>query len=115
MTTDENYDDLTALFQDQDKTLEADTFTHSVMRRVNRSKQMRRIFLSIAGGVGALIALPQMINAYASWPLAEGLGETSMPSLQEQFASLQSANPVWLGAAGLILFCVMVASSMERA
>jgi len=115
MTNDPSFDDLTALFEAEDQDLNDPAFTDGVMRQVKRRKYSRRVLLALAGGIGGLLSVPQLITAYATWPVADRLTSESLVSLSDRVQAYSSSNPTWFLIGAMVLGVIVLASSLERA
>ena len=115
METNERYDDLTALFEAQDATLENEAFVEHVMRPIHKRSRWRAPLLFGAGGLGVGAALSQMgglIEAVrtqtaeinAAWqPVDASVWESAM------------AEPLWIAAIVIVMISCAAIIATERA
>ena len=118
MTSDEKYDDLTALFEAQDDALQSDAFVDRVMTPIYKRARWRTPLLFGAGGLGIGAALSQIGGLWQA--LKEHAPETrpdfslSLEALPTAQVSLE-AQPAWMAAAVLIVLCCAALVVSERA
>ena len=114
MEHDEQYEDLTALFEAQDDALQSEAFVQRVMAPIKRRSRWRTPLLFGAGGIGIGAALSQIGGV---WELVKARA----PELDVTFETVP-ATPVtfdmqsaWLAATVLIVVACAAIVATERA
>lgn len=114
MEHDEQYQDLTALFEAQDDALQSDAFVQRVMTPIKKRSRWRTPLLFGAGGVGIGAALSQIGGL---WDLVKA----RTPELDVTFDAVPASSvsfdtqSVWLVAAVLIVIACAAIVATERA
>ena len=119
MQTEENYDDLTALFEAQDDALQNDVFVEQVMKPIRRRSRWRAPLLFGAGGLGLGAALSQIGGV---WDALKAQAPTSIEAdLSLSLEALPSAQvaidtqSIWVIAAVLMMVSCAALVMTERA
>lgn len=116
MSNEDNYDDLTTLFETQDAALEPDAFVAEVMKPIRKRSRWRTPFLFGAGGLGLGAAVSQLSVVLAKLPVPNAPNiDVSIGSAQERVADLSNVNPMWALAAGVVVICLGFITLSERA
>ncbi|MDG1826906.1 MAG: hypothetical protein P8H62_11640 [Henriciella sp.] len=116
MQTEDNYTDLTALFEAQDASLDADTFVAEVMKPIRNRARWRTPLLFGAGGLGLGAAVSQISVVLSELPVPSTPNiDVSLSAAQESVSSLANVNPVWALAAGVVIVCLGFITLTERA
>ena len=114
MEHDEQYQDLTALFEAQDDALQSDAFVQRVMTPIKKRSRWRTPLLFGAGGVGIGAALSQIGGL---WDLVKA----RTPELDVTFDAVPASSvsfdtqSVWFVAAVLIVIACAAIVATERA
>ena len=119
METEERYDDLTALFEAQDATLENEAFVEQVMRPIRKRSRWRAPHMFGAGGVGLGAALSQIGGL---WSYLQAQTQTqfeadfsvSLSALPTADAAIDVSS-VWFIAAAIMVMACTVLVMTERA
>lgn len=116
MSIEDNYDDLTALFEAQDAALEPDAFVAQVMKPIRKRARWRTPFLFGAGGLGLGAAVSQLSVVLAKLPVPNTPSiDVSIGRAQQSVTDLSSVNPMWALAAGVVVVCLGFITLSERA
>ena len=115
METDERYDDLTALFEAQDATLENEAFVEQVMRPIHKRSRWRAPLLFGAGGLGVGAALSQMGGLLdAIQAQTAEINVTWQPVNARAWESAM-AEPLWVAAIVIVMVSCAAIIATERA
>ncbi len=116
MEPDSSYDDLTALFADEDTALAPpEAFVKSVMKPINKPSPWRQLFLFGAGGVGLGAAGSQLIGSFNSSIFNVFDLKLSAPSFDISMADMTSVSPTVLLIVGMVGCCLALMAFLERA
>jgi hypothetical protein len=114
MEHDEQYEDLTALFEAQDDALQSEAFVQRAMAPIKRRSRWRTPLLFGAGGIGIGAALSQIGGV---WELVKARA----PELDVTFESVPTTpvtfdmQSAWLAATVLIVMACAAIVATERA
>lgn len=114
MREDDTFEDLASLFAAEDRALEAKPFVDEVMGKVRRRSLMRRAFLLVAGGAGAVVAALQVPSLLGDWLTVDNTVVNAISTAQQQAGLLASTNPLWLGIAAVVGLSLVAVTTMER-
>lgn len=115
MQNEEKFDDLTALFEAQDETLQSDAFVDRVMQPIQKRARWRGPLLFGAGGLGVGAAVSQVgglleaVNVPAV-NLSLTLSQVDTPSWEAIVGS-----PLWIGAIVIVVASCAAIIATERA
>ena len=116
MSDEENYEDLTALFESQDTAFDAGPFVQDVMAPIRKISKWRVPFLFGAAGLGLGAAISQVSAVMTQIPSAP------RPPLQmpdaitaNRLTDMFAVNPMWALAAGTVVICLGYVALTERA
>ena len=111
----QDYSDLSLMFEAEDRALEAAPFVEGVMKRVKRTTRIRRLVLASVGGVGALIAGLQLPGLLAGWAGVDTGVTEAITLARTEVGEVAATNPLWMMVACVVALSVFAVSAMERA
>ena len=115
MQTEETYDELTALFEAQDDTLQSDAFVDRVMQPIHKRARWRGPLLFGAGGLGVGAAISQMgglIEAVNGRVTALNL---SFNQVQTPSLDIMAVDTLWIAAMLIVVVSCAAIVVTERA
>ncbi len=118
MEREDQYDDLTALFEAQDDALKSDAFVEQVMAPIHKRARWRAPLLFGAGGIGIGAAASQIGGL---WQTVRANVPSFTPEIDVQISDLSSAEsvlqsqPLFLGLAVLVIISCALLVVTERA
>ena len=115
MPTDENYRDLTALFEAQDEALQSDVFVEQVMQPIRKQSRWRAPLLFGAGGLGVGAALSQMGGLFEAVNVRAATLSQSIEQVRAAPLDSFAAEPLWLGAILVVIVSCVAIVATERA
>jgi predicted anti-sigma-YlaC factor YlaD len=109
------YKDLTDLFRAEDNALAPEPFTGDVMRRVRRTRQLRRVVVGGLGLAGAIVAASQLPALLAGWTGVDTSLTHALSAAPAELTELAASNPLWTAIAAAALLSALAAAAFERA
>lgn len=115
MQTEETYDDLTAQFEAQDDALQSDLFVANVMQPIGKRSRWRAPLLFGAGGLGIGAAISQMGGLFEAIQARTAMLSLTVGELQSPSLEAAAMDPLWIGAALMIVISCAAIIVTERA
>ncbi|MEO1305814.1 MAG: hypothetical protein AAFV37_12615 [Pseudomonadota bacterium] len=115
MQTDEQYDDLTALFAETDEALQNDVFVKQVMQPIRKRVRWRAPLLFGAGGIGVGAAVSQASGLIDVISARTPTVEVTLQPVDVTLYETIMAQPMWVAAAAMIVLSCAAIIAAERA
>ncbi|MEO1322370.1 MAG: hypothetical protein AAFV59_05125 [Pseudomonadota bacterium] len=114
MQTEETYDDLTALFAEQDEALQNEAFVEQVMQPIRRRTRWRAPLLFGAGGLGVGAALSQIGGLLDAVQVRVAGVKQTVTQASTTSWDVMAVDPLWIGALALMLVSCVAIVATER-
>jgi len=115
MQTEETYDDLTALFEAQDDTLQSDAFVDRVMQPIHKRARWRGPLLFGAGGLGVGAAISQMGGLMEAVNGRVTALNLSFSQVQTPSMDIMAIDSLWIAAMLIVVVSCAAIVATERA
>jgi hypothetical protein len=115
MQTEETYDDLTALFEAQDETLQSDAFVDRVMQPIHKRARWRGPLLFGAGGLGVGAAVSQIGGLMEALNGRVTALNLSFNQFQTPSVDIMAADTMWIAATLIVVVSCAAIVVTERA
>ena len=114
MQTEETYDDLTALFAEQDDALQNEAFVEQVMQPIRRRSRWRAPLLFCAGGLGVGAAISQIGGLLDAVQVRAAGVQQTLDQASATSWDVAAIDPLWIGALVLVLVSCVAIVATER-
>lgn len=115
MQTEENYDDLTTLFEAQDDALQNEIFVDRVMQPIRKRSRWRAPLLFGAGGLGVGAALSQMGGLFDAVNARAASLTQSVDQVGFRTWDTPAIDALWIGAIAVVVVSCLAVVMTERA
>ena len=115
MQTEEQYDDLTALFTQSDEALQNEVFVKQVMQPIRRRTRWRAPLLFGAGGIGVGAAISQASGLFDLMQARTASIEVTLQPVDMTLFQTVMAQPLSVAVAAMVILSCAAIIATERA